>query len=132
MEGLLNFTFSSVSEHNRLTMAATLHDLFVNWGSFYANHTLTRTLITFAHIGGLVMAGGAAMTVDRGLLFEARRGSDAERTQLAATQDTHGFVLWGLVLVTISGILLFAADADTYWASRIFWTKIALIVLLVV
>ena len=112
-------------------MAATLHDLFVTWGSFYANHPMTRTMITFAHIGGLMLAGGAAMTADRGLLNSARRGTDS-RASLAATRSTHGFVLWGLVLITISGLLLFAADVDTFWVSRVFWIKMALIVLLVV
>jgi len=113
-------------------VAATLHDLFITWGSFYANHPLTRTMITFAHIGGLVLAGGAAMTADRGLLLAARRSTEDRRGQLAATRSTHGFVLWGLVLVTISGLLLFAADVDTFWASRVFWIKIGLILLLVV
>jgi hypothetical protein len=111
---------------------ATLHDLFVAWGSFYANHALTRTMITFLHIGGLVVAGGAAITADRGLLWSARRRSEDLSAQLAATRSTHGFVLWGLVLVTISGLLLFAADVDTFWTSRVFWIKMALIVFLVV
>jgi len=108
-----------------------LHDLLVDWGSFYSNHALARTLITFAHIGGLVAAGGAAMTVDRGLLLSSRRTNESGRAQLAATRSTHGFVLWGLVLVTVSGLLLFAADVDTFWASRVFWIKIGLIALLV-
>ena len=111
---------------------ATLRDLFVTWGSFYANHAVTRTLITFAHIGGLVLAGGAAMTVDRGLLWSARRGAENPQAHLAATQSSHGFVLSGLVLITISGLLLFAADVDTFWVSRVFWIKITLIALLVV
>lgn len=111
---------------------ATLHDLFVTWGSFYANHALTRTLITFAHIGGLVLAGGAAMTIDRGLLWSARRGTENPEAHLAAARSSHGFVLWGLALVTISGLLLFAADVDTFWASRVFWIKMTLIALLVV
>jgi len=109
-----------------------MHDLLVDWASFYANHALARTLITFAHIGGLVAAGGAAMTIDRGLLSFGRRESDGGRAQLAATRTSHGFVLWGLVFVTVSGLLLFAADVDTYWVSRVFWIKIALIALLVV
>ena len=113
-------------------MAATLHDLFVTWGSYYANHAVVRTLITFAHIGGLVLAGGAAMTIDRGLLWSAGRGTESPQAHLAAARRSHGFVLWGLVLITISGLLLFAADVDTFWSSRVFWTKMALIALLVV
>jgi hypothetical protein len=111
---------------------ATLHDLFVTWGSFYANHAVIRTLITFAHIGGLVLAGGAAMTIDRGLLWSERRVTENPNAHLAASRRSHGFVLWGLVVITISGLLLFAADVDTFWASRVFWIKITLIVLLVI
>jgi len=109
-----------------------MHDLLVDWASYYSNHAVIRTLITFAHIGGVVVAGGAAMTVDRGLISFAQRGSDRGHAQLAAARTSHGFVLWGLVFVTVSGLLLFAADVDTFWGSRIFWTKIALIALLVV
>jgi hypothetical protein len=109
-----------------------VHALLVDWGSFYSNHALVRTLITFAHIGGLVAAGGAALTIDRGLLSFARRGTDGGHAQLAAVRTSHGFVLWGLVFVTVSGLLLFAADVDTFWGSRIFWIKIALIALLVI
>jgi hypothetical protein len=72
------------------------------------------------------------MTIDRGLLFSSGRGGDSRRgQQLAATRSTHGFVLWGLALVTVSGLLLFAADVDAYWASRVFWVKMALIALLI-
>jgi hypothetical protein len=108
-----------------------MRDLLVDWASFYSNHAVVRTLITFAHIGGLVAAGGAAVTIDRGLLFSAGRGSERGQAHLAATRSTHGFVLWGLALVTVSGLLLFAADLDTYWASRVFWTKMALIAILI-
>jgi hypothetical protein len=113
-------------------VAATLHDLFVSWGSFYANHASIRTLITFAHIGGLVLAGGAAITIDRGLLWSGKRVTEHPDAHLAATRTSHGFVLWGLVLITISGLLLFAADVDTFWASRVFWIKMTLIMCLVV
>jgi hypothetical protein len=112
---------------------STIRDLLVEWASFYSNHAVVRTLVTFAHIGGLVAAAGAATTIDRGLLFAAGRGSDTGwRAQLAATRSTHGFVLWGLALVTVSGLLLLAADFDAYWASRVFWVKMALIALLIV
>lgn len=113
-------------------MAVALHDLLVSWGSFYSNHAVARTLITFAHIGGLVVAGGAAMTIDRGLLWSARRRTENPHAHLAAARSSHGFVLWGLVLITISGLLLFAADVDTFWGSRVFWIKMTLIALLVV
>jgi cytochrome b subunit of formate dehydrogenase len=115
-----------------VTLAFALRDLTVDWGSYYSNHAVLRTLIAFAHVGGLVVSGGAAIVADRGVLAAIRRG-DAERTTLlTSVRNTHAVVLIGLVTVMVSGVFMFAADVDTYIASRLFWTKMALIVLLMI
>jgi hypothetical protein len=106
-------------------------ELATNWGSYYSNHALLRTLIAFAHVGGLVVAGGAAMVADRAILAAVKRHDHVERTALLeSVRNTHGVVLTGLVAVMTSGMLLFLADLDTYLPSKLFWTKMALIVLL--
>ena len=51
---------------------ALIHNLLVDWGSFFANHSLVRTIVSFAHVGGLVAAGGAAVAIDRELLAVMR------------------------------------------------------------
>lgn len=115
-----------------MMFAAGLRDLAVDWGSYYSNHAFVRTIAEFAHIGGLVVAGGAAMVADRGILAAIRRG-EVERTSLLnSVRNTHAVVLSGLVAVIVSGVLLFAADVDTYIASRLFWTKMALVALLMI
>ena len=113
-------------------MLATARDFAVDWGSYYSNHAVLRTLVAFAHIGGLVIAGGAALVADRGILAAIRRGEAERRSLLTSVRSTHAVVLFGLVVVMASGVLLFAADVDTYLASRLFWTKMALIVLLMI
>ena len=45
---------------------------------------------------------------------------------------THHIVVAGLVALTFSGLLLFTADVETFWYSRIFWIKMCLMALLVV
>jgi hypothetical protein len=50
--------------------------------------------------------------------------------QLQLLKATHRVVLLGLVALTVSGLLLFAADVDTFLTSRIFWLKIALFMVL--
>jgi uncharacterized membrane protein len=110
---------------------AVLRDFAVEWGSYYANHAVVRTLVTFAHIGGLVAGGGAALTADRGILSAAARDASERASQLTAIHNAHAVVRAGLVTVIASGVLLFAADVDTYLASRLFWTKMALVALLV-
>ncbi len=114
-------------------LALALRDVATDWGSYYANHAVLRTFIAFAHVGGLVVGGGAAMVADRGILAAIKRGDVVERQSLLiSVRNTHAVVLFGLVAVMASGVLLFAADVDTYIASRLFWTKMALVALLMI
>jgi hypothetical protein len=112
--------------------ALALRDLAIDWGSYYANHAVLRTFIAFAHVGGLVVGGGAAMVADRGILAAIRRGEAERESLLTSVRNTHAVVLAGLVAVMASGVMLFAADVDTYIASRLFWTKMALVALLMI
>ncbi len=114
-------------------VAVSIHDLAASWGSYYSNHALLRTAVAFAHIAGLVVAGGAALVADRGILAAIRRGdADERRSLLTSVRNTHGVVLVGLVAVMASGFLLLAADLDTYLESTLFWIKMALVVLLMI
>jgi hypothetical protein len=102
------------------------------WNDFYSHSKLAETIVTSIHVGGLVLGGGLAIASDRGTL-RALRISINDRThhtnELAAV---HRWVLTGLVLVVISGLALLAADIETFWGSWIYWTKMALFVLLLV
>jgi hypothetical protein len=46
---------------------------------------------------------------------------------LRVINDTHLMVVLGLVALSVSGLLLFAADLNTFLTSRLFWLKMALI-----
>jgi hypothetical protein len=113
-------------------LPSALRDLAVSWGSYYSNHALLRTIVEFAHVGGLVVGGGAAMVADRGVLAAVKRGGAERESLLMSVRNTHSVVLLGLVAVMISGVLLFAADLDTYLASRLFWIKMLFVVLLMI
>jgi hypothetical protein len=113
-------------------LPSALRDLAASWGSYYSNHAVLRTLVEFAHIGGLVVGGGAAMVADRGVLALVRRVAAERASLLTSVRSTHAVVLAGLVAVVTSGVLLFAADLDTYLVSRLFWTKMVLVVLLMI
>ena len=115
-----------------MIFAVALRDLAVDWGSYYANHAVLRTMISFAHVGGLVISGGAAIVADRGVLAAVRRGDVERQSLLNSVRNTHAIVLLGLAAVMVSGLLLFAADVDAYIASRLFWTKMAFVALLIV
>jgi hypothetical protein len=59
---------------------------------------------------------------------------DAERcrSELGTLRGTHAIVVIGLVVVTFSGLLLFASDVDSFLYSIVFWIKMGLIVALLV
>ena len=103
-----------------------------NWTSFFSNHAALRTLIDFFHIGGLVIAGGFAISADRMTLRASRRGVAERALQLEALRSTHRIVVFSLAAVTGSGLLLLAADADVFLHSVFFWTKMGLVVALLI
>jgi hypothetical protein len=51
--------------------------------------------------------------------------------QLSTIRDAHRIVIGGLGILFVSGVLLFAADIDTFVASRVFWLKMSLVALLI-
>ena len=104
--------------------------LLESWVSLYANHPALRTGIEFAHIGGLVAGGGCAITVDLATISTTRKGSATGMTQLQLLSRTHRIVVAGLAALAFSGLLLFAADVETFLYSRVFWLKMGLMVLL--
>jgi hypothetical protein len=102
----------------------------VSWASFFANHGIVRTLIGFMHVGGLLASGGCAIAADRATLLARRLGLAERMTQLGALKGIHRIVVGGLFLIVVSGLLLFASDFDTYLYSKLFWTKMSLVALL--
>jgi hypothetical protein len=107
-----------------------LSPLLTSWSALYANHAALRTGVEFLHIGGLVVGGGCAIAADLTTLRAHREGAVSRTMQLQLLQTTHRVVLLGVVALTVSGLLLFAADVDTFLTSKIFWLKITLFVAL--
>lgn len=102
------------------------------WSSVYSNHAALRTGIEFMHIAGLVAGGGSAIAADLATIVAARAKSATLAAHLQLLRRTHPVVIGGVVALFTSGLLLFAADLDTFWSSRIFWAKMALVAVLVV
>jgi uncharacterized membrane protein len=107
-----------------------LHNAIETWNSVYANHAALRTGLGFLHVAGLIVGGGSAVVADRGTLAAARLDPAIRAAQLHRLTNTHRAVLAGLAAVVASGVLLFAADLDTYLYSTVFWGKMALLALL--
>ena len=113
-------------------MPALLADLVSQWASLYSAHAVLRTLVVFAHVGALLAAGGCAIAADRGTLLASRAQAAERRAQVEAIAGTHRIVLAGLSVIVVSGLLMLAADLNTFLESRVFWIKMGLIVLLLI
>jgi hypothetical protein len=100
------------------------------WAEYYGNSHVAPTIVTFLHVGALVLAGGFAVSTDRDTLRVVRQGEDARTQHLEDMDGIHPWVVGGLVVAVLSGLLLFGADVRTFYGSWVFWTKMVLIVLL--
>ena len=103
---------------------------FETWNSIYSNHALLRTAVTFIHVGGLMLGGGCAITADLATIEAVREGPIGRSSQLHVLKRTHTIVVTGIAALAVSGLLLFAADVDTFLHSRIFWLKMGLMAML--
>ena len=84
------------------------------------------------HVGALIAGGGLAVATDRIMLTGVVNDGSSRRSLLETLQSTHRPVIGSLVLITISGFLLFASDFETFLYSKFFWIKMGLVALLVI
>ena len=100
------------------------------WASLYGDSKAVSSTVTFFHLAGLLFAGGLAVTSDRAT-FRALRGTEQDRDRLLVDLgNSHSWVLAGLSVIFASGLLLALSDVKTFGYSPIYWTKMSLVVLL--
>lgn len=100
------------------------------WAALFGDSPTLQTATTFAHFSGLLLGGGFAIAADGATIRAARRIDRKRRLQLARIHAIHLVVLAGLALTLVSGMLMFAADLETFAASGVFWTKMGVVFLL--
>ena len=115
-----------------MTLPQFLIDLAQPWATLYGDSQPVSVAVMFVHFSGLLIAGGAAVAVDRETLAAPVDDADARAHGIATIRAVHRWVLIGLGLTVISGVGLVASDLKTYWSAPAYWTKMGLFVLLLI
>jgi len=113
------------------TPAALAH-LVAPWAKYYSDSKVAETIVTFLHIAPLVVGGGLAIALDRASLRVPHDVPGERERHLEELGSVHSLVIGALALSFISGLLLMAADLDTFLPSWVFWVKMALVAALLV
>lgn len=113
-------------------MPAVLEPVVTSWSSYYSDHQLVSVTVRYLHVAAILVGGGAAVALDRRVVRAARLGADAKRSLLAELRGSHRVVVPALSLVVVTGVLMTAADLDTFLASNLYWTKLGFVAALLV
>ena len=113
-------------------MMEILASLTQPWADLYGGSTLLQGLVTFLHIGGVVVAGGFALASDRSTFRVSGRPAAIRREHISELGAVHTPVLWALGIVLVSGVALLLADVETFLPSWFFWLKMGLVAVLLV
>ncbi|HEY3287929.1 MAG TPA: hypothetical protein VGJ96_12495 [Gemmatimonadaceae bacterium] len=113
-----------------MPLVETLAEFAKPWARFYSKSHATQAVVVFTHLAGVLGGGGLAIAADRAV-WKARAASDEVRARLLAeVSATHRPVIIGLAMAAVSGVLMLAADIETYLPSPVFWGKMFALALL--
>lgn len=112
-------------------MVAGLGALVAPWARLYADHKAVSGGVTYLHLAGILLGGGFALAADRAALRWSPAAGPAGSADLQSLMTVHRWVIGGLALTFVSGVAMMLADLDSYLTSVVFWTKMALVLLLI-
>jgi len=107
-----------------------LVDAAQGWAHLYSKTKAVSMAVTYIHLAGILLGGGAAVAADRDTLRAASDPEPVRAYHLTFLATVHNVAIGGLALIVVSGLLMFFADLETFWGSRIYWLKMSLFVLL--
>ena len=100
------------------------------WAKLYADSKPVSIAVTYVHLAGLLLGGGAAVAADRETLKAARETEPVRADHLAFLGTVHSIAIAGLAMLALSGVAMLLSDLDTFWSARSFWIKMGMLTLL--
>ncbi len=100
------------------------------WADYYADHRAVSTAIIAIHLLAMFVGGGIAVATDRQILRVPTNRFDLAQAAAAEMESTHRVVITALLLVILSGALLFLSEVETFAVSPVYWAKMSGVVLL--
>src|SRR5574338_461319 len=110
-----------------MTAVQALSNFAQPWATLFSDSRLVSSGVMFSHLSGLVLGGGGAVAADRASLRAVRASATQQTSHLRELALVHRAVIWGLSITFASGVLLAAADVETYATLPAFWLKMGLI-----
>jgi hypothetical protein len=80
----------------------------------------------------MMVAGGSAVTADRGVLQACRQAGSGRLRRVDDISGAHRTVIAALIVTSVSGVLMLAADLENLAVSPWFWLKMSLLGLLLI
>ena len=108
----------------------SLAHLVAPWAHFYSHSKSAPTIVTFLHIAPIIVGGGLGIALDRSTLRVRAGDTDGRARHLRELGGAHSWVVGGLLLSVVTGLLLTAADLDTFLGSWAFWLKMGMLAVL--
>jgi hypothetical protein len=113
-----------------MALPAFLTSAIDSWAAVYDAHRMLSVTVRYLHLAGLVVGGGTALAADRRILKAARLVPADRAPTVAAIRASHSVVVPALAVVVATGVLLMASDLRTFLGSRLFWSKMSFVALL--
>jgi len=101
------------------------------WARVYRDSGALQSGVAFLHFGGMIVAGGFAIAMDRATIRASRATLPDRARQLAELREVHRIIMVALAVTFASGFLLLGADVEAIVTSKVFWLKMTLIGLLI-
>ncbi|MFI5312186.1 MAG: hypothetical protein ACHQQ3_13180 [Gemmatimonadales bacterium] len=115
-----------------MSIVKSLADALEPWAALFKASKAIQIGVTFTHLGALLVGGGLAVTKDREALRAVSDGGAGPALVTKERAAIHRTVVGALMVLVLSGLALLTSDIETYLVSPVYWSKMTLVVLLLI